>query len=164
MKNRVGDEGIHLGRTARIVFALLAGSLVYSGCSRSHADGHDHAHDHTPAATYKAGHGLQLSEAGQKFLGVKTVEVGLADVGQAKGVAAIPHESLLRTVKGDFVFVVNGPWYLRTPVTVGAADGLMIEIKEGLYEGDKIVSKGKQDLWLAEIQAVNGGVGCVHGH
>ena len=47
---------------------------------------------------------------------------------------------------------------------LGAADATHIEIKDGLYEGDTIVVKGTRALSLAEIQALNGGVGCADGH
>jgi len=70
----------------------------------------------------------------------------------------------LRTVRGEFVFVANGGWYLRTPVQTGAAAGGWVEIRDGLYEGDTVVAQGSRALWLAEIQAVNGGVSCTHGH
>jgi hypothetical protein len=49
-------------------------------------------------------------------------------------------------------------------VVIGATDASHIEIKDGLYEGDTIVVKGVRGLSLAEIQALNGGVGCADGH
>ena len=70
----------------------------------------------------------------------------------------------MRTIKGDFVYVANGDWFLRTPVVIGATDASHVEIKDGLYEGDAIVVKGVRGLSLAEIQALNGGVGCADGH
>jgi hypothetical protein len=80
----------------------------------------------------------------------------------------LPTAAVLRTVKGDFVYVANGPWFLRTPVTLGAADSPSapnsFALKEGLYEGDTIVTHGVRALWLAELQATNGGVGCADGH
>lgn len=147
-----------------IFIPLLAATagLLFNGCTRSAAG--TEAHVHTPAATYKEGHGLKLSPGAVQFVALASADVTLRDVGAARGVSAIPADALLRTVKGDFVFVANGEWYLRTPVTIGASDGAWLEAKEGLYEGDRIVVQGTRDLWLAEIQAVNGGVGCADGH
>lgn len=142
-----------------LILTVAAGS---SGCSRSVAE--TRAPAPAPAAVYKAGRGLQFSPAAAQLFALKTGEVASRDFAKAKGVAAIPSDALLRTVKGDFVFVANGGWFLRTPVTVGASDGMWFEVKEGLYEGDSIVTHGTRALWLAELQAVNGGVGCADGH
>ena len=142
----------------------LSLSLLTSGCGEGRADQKAHAAEPKPAATYKAGHGLQLSPAATQIVGLKTGEVGARDVAAVKAVTGIPVEALLRTVKGDFVFVVNGEWFLRTPVVLGANDGGFFEVKEGLYEGDKIVTHGTRALWLAELQAVNGGVACADAH
>ena len=145
-----------------ITLALLAAALA--GCSPTHAEAdHEHAAEAT-AAHYKEGHGVQLSPAADAFVGLATAEVAAQPVGTAGTVPAIPAAALLRTVKGDFVYVANGDWFLRTPVTAGITHGDWIEIREGLYEGDIVVSAGTQALWLAELQAVNGGVGCADGH
>lgn len=151
-----------------ILFSLLAAasavaSLALGGCNRSIAETSAHVAPE-PAVEYKEGHGLQLSPAATQFVGLQTAEVTSRDVGSARTVAAVPASALLRTVKGEFVFVANGGWFLRTAVVTGTRDGDWIEIKDGLYEGDAVVTHGVQVLWLAEIQAVNGGVGCAHGH
>jgi hypothetical protein len=151
-------------KTTFTALVALLSTLVVTGCNRSIADTHDHAAEPTPAATYKAGHGLQLSPTATQMVGLETGEVGTRDVGSARSVAAIPASALLRTVKGDFVFVVNGEWFLRTPVTLAASAGEYFEVKDGLYEGDRIVTRGAPALWLAELQAVNGGVGCADHH
>ena len=151
-------------KTLLTLSLLSSAMLAFSGCGETRAEQHAQADEPHPAATYKAGHGLKLSPAATQIVGLKSGEVGSRDFAQTKGAASIPTESLLRTVKGDFVFVVNGEWFLRTPVTIGATDGGFVEIKEGLYEGDKIVTHGTRALWLAELQAINGGVGCADGH
>ena len=148
--------------TIILILASLA-ALALSGCNRSVAETVPD-HKHTPAATYKEGHGLKLSEHGAQFVALKTADVGSRLFGQAAHVAAIPAEALLRTVKGDFVYVANGEWFLKTAVKIGANDGAWVEIAGGLYEGDRIVISGTKALWLAEVHAVNGGVGCAHGH
>lgn len=147
-----------------LLAAALATTAFLSGCSRSSAKAAATAPEPAPAATYKAGRGLQLSPAATAFIGLQTADVAVRDLGSVKGTAAIPADALLRTAKGDFVFVANGGWFLRTPVTVSAADGNWHAVKEGLYEGDTVVTHGVRALWLAEIQAVNGGVGCTDAH
>ena len=149
-------------KSSIIIFLMLALSVCYSGCARAQAETPEPAP--APAAVYKAGRGLQFAPAATQLFAIQTGEVSTRDFATAKGAAAIPTEALLRTVKGDFVYVANGGWFLRTPVTVGAADGTWVEVKEGLYEGDSIVTHGTRALWLAELQAVNGGVGCADGH
>jgi len=150
-------------KTFLTLLVISSLSFVLSGCGDSQAASAPHV-EPTPASTYKAGHGVQLTGTGRKFVGLQTGEVGSHAFAGADEVPAIPAEALLRTVKGDFVYVANGEWFLRTPVTVGGADATHIEIKDGLYEGDTIVVKGVRGLSLAEIQALNGGVGCADGH
>ena len=151
-------------KTLLSLSVLLVFSVLASGCGEGRAEAKAHAAEPKPAATYKAGHGLQLSPAATQIVGLKTGEVSSRDISTAKGVAAVPAEAVLRTVKGDFVFVVNGEWFLRTPVVLGGNEAGFVEVKEGLYEGDKIVAHGARALWLAELQAVNGGVACADGH
>lgn len=79
-------------------------------------------------------------------------------------VLVVPSDALLDTVKGPCVYVVNGGFYLRTPVTVRQTTEGGAEIVDGLFEGDTIVVRGVQQLYLAELQAVNGGKGCTDGH
>lgn len=135
--------------------AVLAGAtaalLALAGCSDSHAAP---ATEPTPAALYKSGHGIQLSPAAREFAGVVT----------APFTSRIPTEALVRTAKGDFVYVANGPWLLRTPVTVTPADGLSFVVTDGLYEGDLVAVRGARMLWITELGALNGGVGCADGH
>lgn len=144
---------------------ILASALSFAltGCGESHANTVAHV-EPTPAATYKAGHGVQLTDTARKFVGLQTGEVATHSFASAAEAPAIPADALLRTIKGDFVYVANGEWFLRTPVTIGATDATHIEIKDGLYEGDTIVVKGVRGLSLTEIQALNGGVGCADGH
>ena len=151
-------------KTLLILSSLLGFSVLLSGCGETRAEQKGHADEPKPAATYKTGHGLQLSPAATQIVALTTGEVGARDVASAKGAAAVPGDAVLRTVKGDFVFVVNGDWFLRTPVKLGASEAGFVEVKEGLYEGDKIVTHGARALWLAELQAVNGGVACADGH
>jgi hypothetical protein len=150
-----------------MVTMLLALSAFAAGCSPRAAvsalPGHAH-HEHEAAATYKAGHGVRLGDVAMAFVGLRLGDVETRDMPGAAGATAIPREALLRTVRGDFVFVENDGWLLRTPVLAGGAAGGWVEIQDGLYEGDRVAVAGVDALWLAEIAAVNGGVGCADGH
>ena len=145
-----------------LTLSILSAAVMFSGCGASHAEP---AQTKTPvsAAVYKAGNGLQLSSGARELIGLKTADVAEREIGAAGRRAAIPVSALIRTVKGDFVYVANGPWLLRTHVTIGAGDATWIHVADGLYEGDTIVAQGARALWLAELQAVNGGVGCADG-
>ena len=145
-----------------LLLLALFTTLVVSGCNRSVAKT-ERAREPIPAATYKEGHGLKLSERGAHFAALETADVASRTVGSAANVAAIPADALLRTVRGDFVYVANGEWFLRTAVKIGGTGDGWLEVAEGLYEGDRIVVSGTKALWLAEVHAVNGGVSCAHG-
>lgn len=152
----------------RQVVLLIALIAALAGCSPREAAGGRAGNgpetQDAVAAAYKAGHGVRLGKAAAAFVGLRVSEVETRDLPGAAGVAAIPRAALLRTIRGDFVFVQNGDWLLRSPVKAGAEAGGWIEIREGLYEGDRVAVAAVEALWLAEIAAVNGGVGCADGH
>jgi multidrug efflux pump subunit AcrA (membrane-fusion protein) len=75
-------------------------------------------------------------------------------------VTAIPRSALLKTAEGTFAYVVNGNYFFRTPIKTGAENADFIEVKEGLYAGDQIVSKPIMTLWVAELQVIKGGGHC----
>lgn len=85
-----------------------------------------------------------------------------APAGEA--VTAIPRSALLKTAEGSFVYAVNGGFYVRTPVKVGAVSEDHAEITDGLYTGDQIVTSPVMSLWLAELQVIRGGKACTCGH
>jgi len=80
------------------------------------------------------------------------------------GVVAIPRTAIVDSVRGPFVYVQNGASALRTPVKLGPVQGALVEVADGLFEGDVVVTSGASDLWLIELQAVNGGKGCGDAH
>lgn len=140
MSSKTNRSGLR--RRPAVPFLLIlafAAELALSGCSDSHAT----AESAEPPATctYKKGRGLRLTPTAAEFAGL-----AFADF-----TGDLPASARLRTIKGDFVYVENDGWLLRTPA-------------EALYEGDRIVVSGVRTLWLAELQAVNGGVGCADGH
>lgn len=79
-------------------------------------------------------------------------------------VAVMPRAALLRTAEGTFVYVVNGSRFTRTAVKLGSEQDGVIEVRDGLLAGDKIVVSGVPMLWLAELQGLRGGKACADGH
>lgn len=72
-------------------------------------------------------------------------------------VVVIPRSALLRTTTGTFAYVANGAAFLRTPVVVGKSSADEVEITDGLYSGDVVVSHPVEQLWLAELRFTKGG-------
>lgn len=83
---------------------------------------------------------------------------------EGEAVAAVPRSALLKTAEGCFVFAVNGAFYVRTPVKIGAMSDTLVEITDGLYSGDQIVISPVMSLWMAELQVLRGGKACTCGH
>jgi hypothetical protein len=81
-----------------------------------------------------------------------------------EAVASVPRTALLKTAEGSFVYAVNGEFYVRTPVKVGASSEDRVEITDGLYAGDQVVASPVMSLWLAELQVLRGGKACTCGH
>ncbi|MBN8420772.1 MAG: hypothetical protein J0L73_17785 [Verrucomicrobia bacterium] len=79
-------------------------------------------------------------------------------------VTAIPAKALLTTAEGTFVYAKNDEFFLRTAVKVGSRSGEHVEITDGLYTGDEIVTTPVMALWLAELQVLRGGKACTCGH
>ena len=94
--------------------------------------------------------------------GARVLATFHAPAGEA--VTAIPRSALLKTAEGHFVYAVNGEFYVRTPVKVGALSDDHAEITDGLYTGDQIVVSPVMSLWLAELQVLRGGKACTCGH
>ena len=137
---------------------LLVVALV--GCGKQAASGQ--AEGIAPpakAAEFKKGQGLLLTPEAAEFIGLRKAEAQA----QADRVM-VPAQALLRTSEGAFVFVENGQRWLRTAVKFGAESAGSVQVADGLLEGDVIAVAGVRDLWLAELHAVKGGVGCADGH
>jgi hypothetical protein len=81
-----------------------------------------------------------------------------------EAVTCIPRSALLKTAEGHFVYAVNGEFYVRTAVKVGAMSDDHVEITDGLYSGDQVVVSPVMSLWLAELQVLRGGKACTCGH
>jgi len=79
---------------------------------------------------------------------------------EASPVVAVPKSAVLRSAGGTFVYAVSGDYLVRTPVKTGAENDAFVEITDGLYSGDIIVTTPVEQLWLIELRAVKGGAGC----
>lgn len=105
---------------------------------------------------------LTVTTAAPLPVGTRLLMTCRAASGEA--VTAIPRSALLKTAEGTFAYTVNGPSYLRTPVKTGAMNEDLVEITDGLYAGDEIVTTPVMQLWLAELQVLRGGKSCTCGH
>ena len=74
-----------------------------------------------------------------------------------EAVTVVPSSALLRTSGGTFVYTVNGDAYYRTAVKTGSEANGKIEITDGLFQGDQVVAKPVETLWLIELRATKGG-------
>lgn len=58
----------------------------------------------------------------------------------------VPLNTIQRAQEGDFIFLADGHRAKKTKVKIGRTYNGMCEIIEGLNEGDKLISKGFQEL------------------
>ena len=105
---------------------------------------------------------LTVETSAPMEIGERVAATFQAPAGEA--VTAVPRSALLKTAEGNFVYAVNGEFYVRTPVKVGAMSDEHAEITDGLYAGDQIVVSPVMSLWLAELQVLRGGKACTCGH
>ena len=74
-----------------------------------------------------------------------------------KAVIVVPRSALLRTSEGTFIYTANGDAFFRTPVKVGGESDGWLEIIDGLLEGDVVITKPAETLYLIELRATKGG-------
>lgn len=72
-------------------------------------------------------------------------------------VVVVPRRSVIKSADGVFAYVDNGGWTLRTEIELGAADGELVEVTDGLYVGDVIVTAPVMTLWMTELQLLKSG-------
>lgn len=111
------------------------------------------------AAEFKKDQGLLLTAEAAQFIGLRHDEITVKD-----GSLWVPDGAVVDTADGKSVFVRNGLRWLRAGVEMKSLKGEMVEITSGLVEGDVVVVAGGRYLWLAELEAIKGGVGCADGH
>jgi multidrug efflux pump subunit AcrA (membrane-fusion protein) len=79
---------------------------------------------------------------------------------QFKPALVVPESALLAAADGCYVYTVNGTHLTRTRVKAGAASDGFVAIEDGLYEGDAVVARGVENLWLVKLSALKGGTPC----
>ncbi len=67
-------------------------------------------------------------------------------VGDSDRVLAVPLRAILKTGGETFAYVESEERYFRRNVVVGLSDDRYVEIKEGLSEGDRVVTRGNYEL------------------
>lgn len=97
-----------------------------------------------------------VTTAGSKLKDGEFVSATIS-VPRDEAVTVIPSTALLRTAEGTFVYAVNGEAYYRTAVKLGSQAEGKIEITDGLYPGDQVVSEPVKTLWIIELRATKGG-------
>jgi membrane fusion protein, heavy metal efflux system len=73
---------------------------------------------------------------------------------RAQPVTVIPRSAVLEVDGASVVYVQNGDAFEPTAVTLGQSDGAWIEVKDGVFPGDKVVSERAFQL---RAQALKGG-------
>lgn len=77
---------------------------------------------------------------------------------------AVPIRAILEEGAERFVFVQNGDEFTRQTVVLGVRDDRYVEVKEGLMPGDQVVTRGNQQLMLAQMSGGSTGGGDGHTH
>ncbi|MFY9269403.1 MAG: efflux RND transporter periplasmic adaptor subunit [Candidatus Manganitrophaceae bacterium] len=77
---------------------------------------------------------------------------------------AVPIRAILEEGAERFVFVQNGEEFIRQTVVLGVRDDRYVEVKEGLMPGDQVVTRGNQQLMLAQMSGGSTGGGDGHTH
>lgn len=62
-------------------------------------------------------------------------------------VLTVPVEAIIDDGAGKFVFVKNGNQFVRQDVATGASDDRYVEITDGLYPGDQVVTDGNRQIY-----------------
>lgn len=106
------------------------------------------------AATHRADAVFALDRDPAPSLG-DFVELKL--VSEPRNALAVPSSAILDGATGTFVYVVNGEFYLRTAVKTGARSADFVEVTDGLYAGDVVVTTPVNQLWLSELRLTKGG-------
>ncbi|QSR84765.1 efflux RND transporter periplasmic adaptor subunit [Methylacidimicrobium sp. B4] len=69
---------------------------------------------------------------------------------------AVPQSALLATAEGNFVYVWDGRFYRRTPITLSFSTDGLVAIVGDPPAGTPVVSHGAEDLWLLELSLRQG--------
>ena len=72
---------------------------------------------------------------------------------------AVPLQAVLTEGAEQFVFVENGDTYARQNVVVGLKDDRYVEIRDGLFPGDRVVVRGGYEIHAARTATSSQGKG-----
>lgn len=70
----------------------------------------------------------------------------------SKNILVIPRASLVEANGKQLVYVKNGNGYQAAEVTLGQTSGDLVEVKSGLFEGDKIVTQRAPQLYAQSLR------------
>lgn len=82
---------------------------------------------------------------------------GTVEIESDGEVVVVPRKAIIKSAEGAFAYVDNGGWTVRTPVETGLEKADEIEIVDGLYFGDRIVTSPVMALWMTELQLLKSG-------
>jgi RND family efflux transporter MFP subunit len=71
----------------------------------------------------------------------------------------VPLDAVITEGAEQFVFVENGDTYVRQSLMLGLRDDRYVEVREGLFPGDRIVVRGGYELNAARMAATQPGAG-----
>lgn len=75
----------------------------------------------------------------------------------------VPVQAILTEGAEQFVFVENGEVYVRQNIVLGLRDDRYVEVRDGLFPGDRVVVRGGYELNVARTATQQQGAGG-HGH
>jgi hypothetical protein len=107
---------------------------------------------------------FEVTVALDKPLPAGTGVVGAFEGAPTGEVLAVPRSAVLKTAEGEFVYVANEDYFARTPVKTAARNDNLVEVVDGLFSGDQVVSAQVTPLWMTELQALRAGKSCCAGH
>lgn len=70
-------------------------------------------------------------------------------IGKAQAVLAVPEKSILGDLGNLFIFVHEGTTFEKRPVRLGIKSGGQVEILEGIFPGEQVVTRGNYQLQYA---------------
>ncbi|MEZ5325880.1 MAG: hypothetical protein R3F19_12560 [Verrucomicrobiales bacterium] len=82
---------------------------------------------------------------------------GTVEVSSDGEVVVVPKDAVVNSSEGAFAYVNNGGWTARAQVEVGAEQDGLVEIIDGLYAGDVIVTTPVMTLWMTELALLKSG-------
>lgn len=89
-------------------------------------------------------------------LALRAGAVGRARVQEAvhEQILAIPRDAIVSTPDGRRVYVVEGDRAVARAIELGAAQGLMVQVRRGLEAGERVVVRGQRKLSSGSLVSV----------